>query len=228
MELNKEDKEKILQAGKIASEARAYARTIIKRGVPVLEIAEKIEEKIEQLGARPAFPVNLSINEIAAHYTPSHDDKTLAHGLLKVDFGVSVDGFCSDNAMSFDLENSEENKNLIKAAESALDEAIKVAKYNVKLSQIGSVIEKKIKSFQSMPIQNLCGHSITHNTLHSGVFIPNVDNSTSQILEEGVYAIEPFSTTGLGAVRDSKPSGIYHIEREGNVRDGFAREVLTF
>src|SRR3990167_10978834 len=134
MELNKEDKEKILQAGKIASEARAYARTIIKRGVPVLEIAEKIEEKIEQLGARPAFPVNLSINSIAAHYTPSHDDKTLAHGLLKVDLGGHIDGWVADTAFSLDLENSEENKKLISASEKALENALHLATSKTKIS----------------------------------------------------------------------------------------------
>ena len=77
------DKEKIIQAGKISSEVKVYARTIIKKGVPLLEIAEKIEAKIMELGGKPAFPVNLSIDHITAHSTPSHDDKGLAHGLLK-------------------------------------------------------------------------------------------------------------------------------------------------
>ena len=49
-----------------------------------------------------------------------------------------------------------------------------------------------------------------------------------QKIESGLYAIEPFSTSGLGAVRDGRPSGIYHLEKPGSVRDNFAREVLAF
>ena len=87
------NKEKILEAGKISVEVKKYARTFIKKDVPLLEIAEKIEAKIIELGGKMAFPTNLSINEIAAHYTPSHDDKSLAYGLLKIDLGVHVDGW---------------------------------------------------------------------------------------------------------------------------------------
>src|SRR3989338_4991977 len=105
---------KILQAGEIAKQIKVYAKTIVKKGVPLLEIAEKIEAKIIELGGKPAFPCNLSMDNVAAHYTPSHDDTTLAHGLIKVDFGVHIDGWPADNEFTIDLENSEENKKLIK------------------------------------------------------------------------------------------------------------------
>src|SRR3989339_707888 len=58
--MTKLNKEKIIRAGKISSEVKAYARTIIKKGIPLLEIAEKIESKIIELGGKPAFPTNLS------------------------------------------------------------------------------------------------------------------------------------------------------------------------
>jgi len=83
--------------------------------MPLLEIAEKIENKIIELGGKMAFPTNLSINNIAAHYTPSYDDKSLAHGLLKIDLGVHIDGWIADTAFSMDLEDSEENKKLIQS-----------------------------------------------------------------------------------------------------------------
>jgi len=115
--MNKEDKEKIIQAGKISAQVKNYAKSFIKKGMPLLEIAEKIESRIIELGAFPGFPVNLDIDEIAAHYTPSHDDTQLTRGLLKVDIGVSVDGWVADSAFSMDLEDSEENKKLIQANE---------------------------------------------------------------------------------------------------------------
>ena len=133
------DKQKILLAGKIASEVRNYAKSIVKKNIPLLEIAEKIEKKIIELRGKPAFPTNLSIDNIAAHYTPSPDDKTLAHGLLKIDFGVHIDGWISDNAFSVDLENNEENRKLIQASKEALENAIKLIKeksdfHNIKAS----------------------------------------------------------------------------------------------
>lgn len=140
------DKEKIIKAGKIASEAKKYARLIAKKGMPLLELAEKIETKIAELGGKPAFPVNLSINDIAAHYTPSHDDKTLASGLLKIDLGVHVDGWTADTAFSLDLENNEENKRLILVAELALKNASKTIRYGVNNNEIGKIIEETIST----------------------------------------------------------------------------------
>jgi methionyl aminopeptidase len=135
--------EKIIKAGSIVSKVREYAKTIVKPGVPLLEIAEKIEAQIAELGGKPAFPTNLSINEIAAHYTPSHDDTTKAHGLLKVDFGVHVDGFTADNAFSVDLEDSEENKILIKASEEALNKAIGLIKEKIGINNKEKVVNNK-------------------------------------------------------------------------------------
>src|SRR3989338_9076617 len=104
------DKEKILKAGKIASEVREFAKSFIKKGMPLIEIANKMEEKILGLQGKPAFPTCLSIDNIAAHATPRYDDSRIALGLLKVDFGVHIDGWIADTAFSIDLENSEENK----------------------------------------------------------------------------------------------------------------------
>jgi len=223
-----ENKDNYIKAGKIASEVVKYAREFIKRDMPLLEIANKIEDKIIELGAKPAFPVNLSINEVAAHDTPAFNDARTASGLLKVDIGVHIEGCIADVAFSVDLTSSEENKKLIGAAEKALANAIETIKESIAIREIGKEIEKAIKAEGLMPIINLSGHSIEPWSLHSGITIPNHDNSKEIKIEEGVYAIEPFATPGLGSVRDGKPSGIYRVEREGPVRDSFAREVLAF
>ncbi len=222
------DKSKILQAGKIAAEAREYARKFIKKGASLLEIADKIESKMIELGGKPAFPTCLSINEIAAHSTPGHDDKRIADGILKIDMGVHIDGWIADTAFSLDLENSEENKKLILASEKALESAIKAAKKNVKLSEIGKSIFEEIDSLGLSPIINLSGHGIDRYELHSKVSIPNFDNKGKETMEEGLYAIEPFATSGNGRVHDGKPSGIYRLESERNVRGVLAREFLKF
>ncbi len=220
------DKEKILKAGKIASEIKIFARSFIKKDVPLLEIAEKIEDKIIELGGKPAFPTNLSINDIAAHYTPTHDDETLAHGLLKVDFGVNIEGWTSDTAFSMDLEDSEENKKLIKAAEEALENVKKEIKIGITTSEIGRIVQKTIESHGFSPIINLSGHEMKEYELHAGLTIPNIDDGKGIPLEKGLYAIEPFATKGGGKVYDGKPSGIYILVDDKNVRSPIARQVL--
>jgi methionyl aminopeptidase len=222
------DKEKILKAGSIVSKVREYARTIVKNGIPLLELAEKIESKILELGGKAAFPVNLSINEIAAHYTPSQDDLTLAHGLIKVDFGVHIDGWTADNSFSVDLENSEENKKLIRASEEALKKAIEITKVNVSASVSGAVIQETIESYGFSPVINLCGHSMKQYELHGGISIPNIDDGRNVKLKEGLYAIEPFATKGSGKIRDGRPSGIYELKDNKKPRSNLARETLAF
>lgn len=222
------DKKKIIKAGEITSEVKKWIRPKIKKGMPLLEIAELIEKEIIKLGGFPAFPVNLSINEYAAHYTPSHDDETLAHGLLKVDFGVEVDGWLADNSFSVDLENSSLNKNLIKASEEALKNAEEILSPETSFREVGKVIEKTIHEYGFNPVANLSGHSMEQYDLHAGITVPNVDNSSENTFEEGLYAIEPFVTDGKGYVHDGRKGNIFVLQEEKNTRLPLAREILEF
>ncbi|MCH7568403.1 MAG: type II methionyl aminopeptidase [Nanoarchaeota archaeon] len=226
--MNSEEVEKIKQAGEIARQVVVYAKEVVKSGMLLLEVVNKIEDKIVELGAKPAFPVNLSVNEIAAHCTPSFNDSEVAFGLLKVDIGVHIKGYVADTAFSLDLEDSDENKRLIEAAEAGLKAGLEKIGYGVKLGEIGKNVQEAISSYGFSPIQNLSGHEIKQYDLHAGLNIPNYDNKSDIELDEGLYAVEPFATNGSGKVRDGKPSGIYHLIKESNVRDNFAREVLKF
>ncbi len=226
--MKQDEKEKFLKAGKIAAEVVEYAKTIVKRDVKLLDIAEKIEDKIRELGGEPAFPVNLSINSIAAHYTPGPDDETLAHGLLKVDLGAHVDGYISDTAYSVDLDNNKENLKLIEAAEVALKEVSKIMKKGVITNDIGKEVLRSMLSYDCNPIVNLSGHEVDRYDLHAGITIPNHPDSSTHELSDGVFAVEPFATKGDGKVRDGNPSGIYLLVDNKNVRSPIAREVLTY
>jgi methionyl aminopeptidase len=222
------DKEKIIRAGKIISDIREYARGFIKKGMPLIEIANKIEEKMEDFEVEPAFPTCLSVNDVAAHGTPSHDDKRIAEGLLKVDMGVHVDGWISDTAFSIDLEDSEENKKIIQASEKALENVISKIKKGIPINELGKTIQGAMEPLGLNPIVNLSGHEVRHYELHSEISIPNFDNNNSNPLPEGLYAIEPFATPGLGKVKDGSPSGIYILIDDKQVRSPLARELLDF
>ena len=222
------EKTKIIKAGKIAAQVKEFAKEFIQEDMLLLEIAEKIEEKIYELGGEPAFPTNLSINNIAAHYTPTYNDETRAYGLLKIDLGVQIEGWVADTAFSLDLEGSTENKKLISAAEEALKAALNTIKYQISTDNIGKEIQRTALSNNTNPIVNLSGHEIDQYDLHAGITIPNIDDKKNQIIKEGIYAIEPFMTYGNGKVHDGNPSGIYSLIDSKNVRSPVAREVLEY
>ena len=116
-------KQELQKASEIAKKVRQHALDIIKPNMKLLDLAEQIEKKIIDLGAKPAFPTNLGINDIAAHYTPAYNDETVANDLLKVDFGVSVEGYIVDVAFSLDFSHDQRYSDLIKASENALNDA---------------------------------------------------------------------------------------------------------
>ena len=216
-----------IKAGKITAECIELGRGMVKVGVKLLDVAEAIEKKIIDSGARPAFPVNISINEVAAHDTPSIDDgRVFCEGdLVKIDIGVCVEGAIGDAAVSVDLGDHEK---LIKASEEALKEAIKVVKLGVELREIGKKIDEVIGGFGFKPIRNLSGHGLDLYKIHTGMSIPNYDNKDNRELEEGYVAIEPFATTGGGKVVEGKGSGIYRLQSKKNTRTGLARDLLKF
>lgn len=227
--MEKEEIEKWRKAGKLGAEVLTYAKKIIKPEMPLLEIAEKVEEKISNLKAMNSFPINLSINEIAAHSSPLYNDETRAKGLLKVDLGVNIDGYLSDTALSIDLSQEQKHKDLILASENALKEVIRIIRPGIMLMEIGKTIQDTIATYNVAPVRNLSGHEIKQWDLHAGLTIPNYDNGNITKLKEGmIIAIEPFATTGEGIVQDGAPSGIYGFISHQPVRDMNARKILEF
>lgn len=228
----KQKKEKLEKAKRIAEEAIVYAKSIIEKGSLLIDVAEKIEEKISQLGGKPAFPTNLCIDDVAAHYTPTYNDETKATGLLKVDIGVHIKGYIADFAFSLNLadneEESRENEKLIQASKDALDNAIKMIKKDIELWEIGKTIQDIITKYGFSPIRNLSGHELRQYNLHAGLTLPNCNNNNKTRLPEGVYAIEPFATTGQGIVYEGKGSGIYKLVERKSVREPLARKILDF
>jgi len=226
--MEQKEKEQWIEAGEKAAILMKKAVQLAKPGTPLLEIAEKLEAEAEKMKVSWAFPINLSINEIAAHYSPQKDDKTVASGLLKIDLGISINGYISDMAKSVDLTEDQKFKDMIEVNEKALEEAIKVAKNGIGINEIGKKIHQVITEKGFSPIRNLSGHELRKNIIHAGLTIPNYDNKNDTELEEGVYAIEPFATTGEGIVQDGKESGIYMLLQRKPVRDAKAREILDF
>ncbi|MEM2288977.1 MAG: type II methionyl aminopeptidase [Candidatus Hadarchaeales archaeon] len=212
------------KAGKIAAQVRERLRAEVKPGVKILDIAKRAEDIIRELGAQPAFPANISLNEVAAHYSPPPWDETVIKegDVVKVDIGVQVDGYIGDTAFTVGDER------LVSAAERALEEAVRATRPGVDVGEIGAAVERVARGSNLKPIQNLTGHSLGRWELHAGLSIPNVGGETGQKLEVGqVLAIEPFVTEGAGFVEeDERRIYIYSFLRESPIRSRMARELL--
>lgn len=206
--------EELERAGKIAYRALELALDVVQEGELLLEIAERIEKFVLSQGAAPAFPVNISVNEVAAHYSPRVDDEARVppDSLVKVDVGVHVNGFIADAAVSIALDRQWEN--LIKASREALASALQRVRHAVPVNEVARAIEARIRSLGYNPVKNLTGHKIERYNLHAGKSVPNVpalEYSTVKMLTGEIYAIEPFATAGRGVVVERGPSHIYRV-----------------
>jgi len=218
--------QKYVKAGKIAAEALKFGKELIKPGVLVVEVLDKIEEKILSLGGEIAFPAQISLNETAAHYCPLLGDETkFKDQLIKVDVGVHIDGYIADTALSVDL--SGKYSELLKASQEALDKALSIIKPGLAVGEIGRVIHETITSFGFSPVKNLSGHGLDQYNVHTRPTIPNFDTGDDRVLEEGmVFAVEPFATNGAGAVYESGEAGVFMLTEKRQVRSPISREVL--
>jgi methionyl aminopeptidase len=197
--------ENYVEAGKIAAKVRKESISRIKVDVPLLEVAEYVEDRIKELGGNIAFPCNISINEIASHYTPEDNVARFCMGdVVKIDIGVHIEGFIADTASTIEI-GTNNHSLLIKATEEALDRAICFIKDNVQTRMVGKIIEETIKKYGFSTLRDLTGHSLEKYTLHSGVTIPNYRAFFSnRIKKDMVFAIEPFATYGKGDIKYGK------------------------
>ncbi len=229
--LSEEELKKYRRAGEIASRVRDEMQKITRVGMPLIEVCEKAEEMIRRMGGRPAFPCNISVNEIAAHYTsPPNDDKRIPEGsLVKIDIGVHIDGYIADTAATVCFNPIYEM--MVRAAEMALEEAIKIIRPGLPISHFGSDVEKVIRRHGFKPISNLTGHQIGRYMIHAGKSLPNVSHiSMSEIHLGEVYAIEPFVTLNeaAGRVDSSSETYIFRFVKQKSLKRTESKRLLKF
>lgn len=223
-----EDLDKWKKAGKIAAEALEYGRGLIKNGAVIREVCDKIDQKIIELGAKPAWPSQIGLDAVAAHSTPEDDDNSVFDNqLVCLDVGAHIDGCIGDNAVSVDL--SGKYSDILKASEEALKNAMKTVRVGVTLGEIGRVIQETIQSYNLQPVKNLCGHGISPWIIHDKPSIPNFDTKDMRTLQgDQIIAIEPFATDGAGMIYEADHGNIFALVNVKPVRSPYAREILKF
>jgi len=223
--------EKFRLSGKILRETREEMRHFVREDMPIIQVCEKAESLIREKGGKPAFPCNVSINEITAHYTsPPNDERRIPEkALVKVDIGVHVDGYVTDTAFTACF--NPDYKSMQSVAEHAPKAAIDNIHAGMSTSTIGAIIEKTIKNRGFKPIANLTGHSVGRYLIHAGTSIPNVTQiSLAKVKAGEVYAIEPFVTlpNAGGRVEGSSEITIFRLVKARSVKNPYAKQVLKY
>ena len=218
-----------LKAGRIAGEVREMARNTDWVGKTAYDLCEHLESEIKKRGARCAFPVNVSINDVAAHYTAEPNDTlTIADDdLVKIDLGAHINGYIADTAVTVCYDSM--YADLVDTAERALAKAISIIRSGIKARDIGRAIESVIKDSGFKPIANLSGHSLDQYVIHAGKTIPNIWSLGGFSLSgESAYACEPFVTTkeGGGFVRNGKIKNIFALVTRKRTKDAEADRLL--
>ena len=216
------------RAGNILKTVKEESRKLVTSGYKLVDLVEFIEKKVIEMGGFPAFPCNISINSVAAHYTPNlNTDRVLKSGdYVKVDIGCHIEGCIADTAYTVKVDENDDD--LIKATQEALKNAIAAVEPGVKTNYIGKIIEETIKDFNFNPIKELCGHGLKPYILHSGITIPNYNSNVGSKLKEGdTLAIEPFASTKAGKLKTSEEVYIFKYLQDRPLRDPNSKKLLN-
>jgi len=215
------------KAGELAKQVRAFGKSLIVKGASYNEVIARINQKITELGARPAFPPQIALNDVAAHFLPQPDEDIIfSDQVIKLDVGICFNGAIGDCATTVDL--SGKHQYLVDAVEKALLAAQSIIKVGTKISDIGKAIEEAITGFGLKPIKNLSGHGLGLYKIHTPPMIPNYNNNSSGIIKPGMtFAVEPFATDGKGAIYDAGNPTIFSLVTARSAPLSIDRKVLA-
>lgn len=226
--MNEKYKQNFLKAGSIAREVRAFGKSLIVKGASYNSVIDQINEKILDLEGKPAFPPQIALNYVAAHYLPQPDeDIVFSDQVIKLDVGICYNGAIGDCAVTIDL--SGKYQKLLDATEAALLAAEKTVKVGVKFSEIGKVIEETIASYGFNSVKNLAGHGLGYYKIHTAPQVPNYYDKSSNVVirPEMTFAIEPFATNGKGFIHEQGVATIFSYIKTKSVKTESAKFILN-
>jgi len=236
MKCNYDDMKK---GGAIHKTIKEYIYEHIELDMNLYDLAIDIESKINDLvkydinnplDGGVGFPTGLSVNNCAAHWTPYEDNKKVVKksDVIKIDFGVHINGSIIDSAFTFSLD--EKYNKLLESSKTSTDLAIKLARPDMLLSEIGNEIEENMRSYEIelngkvkkiVPVKDLCGHEINRFEIHGDKVIPNVKCPfyNKRIKEDEYYAVETFSSTGKGDTYEDNRNNSHYMINYKKKRD---------
>ncbi len=203
-----------VKAGRITREVREWVGGRVVPGSGYLDICEKVEREIVQRGGGVAFPTGVGVNSVTAHYAPQAGEsaKVGEKDVVKVDFGVHVDGYIADTSITTTF--NPEYQPMLEATERALRAATDVLRRDRRIGEVSKAIYSAASRYGFKTISNLSGHTLDRYVVHAGKSIPNVYMpSLPTLKKDEVFAVEPFLTTreADGYVVDSEVETIFAL-----------------
>ncbi len=228
--LNEDQLAKLRKAGQISAAARDLGMSLCKPGAKLYDIAQEVEGYIRDHGCGLAFPCNISINEIAAHYTPSPNDQSRLEvgDVVKIDCGGFLDGYIGDTAGTVEVATNA-YRDLVEASKTARNTVAEFVGEGTPIREIGRAIEMSVKRDGFKVVENLCGHQIEQWDLHAGFSIPPYDAGDETQIQAGMtFAVEPFATNGRGYVENGKPGNIVIYNRDKPISDPKTQDFIAY
>ena len=247
--VEEEDLKHWRDAGHVARRTLDGIKGEITAGKHWNEVIDSAERFIRRHGGHAAFPVTISVNDMAAHYTTNsllnppegfEGEMIFEKGdLVKLDVGVHIKGAIGDNALTVEVGGGGNHTEQIRAAEEARDAAIEMMHPGTPWHKIGAAAGQVARDSGFEPIKNLSGHQLERWNLHAGTSIPsyacgppktNKSGFKGSCEVGGIYAIEPFNTTGSsGMVEDVPPfnsSNILRVTGDVKIRKALSKGKL--
>lgn len=241
------DYEAMRKAAEAHRQIRRWAQSVLKPGLELHDFVEELENysrvllEGDGLPAGVGFPTGVSLNFVAAHYTPNPGDRVVLgyDDVCKVDFGTHIGGRIIDCA--FTVAFNPRYDPLVHATQDATNAGLKEVGIDARFSDIGGAIQEAMECYEveidgrTYPvkaIRNLNGHSIGLYQIHGGKSVQIIKNNDHSKMEEGeVYAIETFGSTGKGLVHDDLETSHHAIDFESfgrpvPLRDPKAKALL--
>src|SRR6201993_1599464 len=204
--------EKMRQSGRVVRQVLDHLRTLVAPGVTTMDLERAAEQKMKDLGAKPAFkgyydyPCVLctSVNEEIVHGIPS-DRRVLNGGdIVSVDCGVVLEGYYGDAAITVPVGDDikPELQKLLEVTEKSLYRAIEAARIGNAVGDVGAAVQEYVEANGFSVVREFVGHGIG-TRLHEEPQVPNfgVRGHGARLREGMVLAIEPMVNYGKPETR---------------------------
>jgi methionyl aminopeptidase len=224
---------KMRTSGKLVAQILEQVARLAVPGTELLELDRIAERLTREAGAVPAFKgyhgfqhtLCLSVNEQVVHGIPTR--RRLKDGdILSVDFGLVLDGFFGDSAVTLPIGNvSPAAKRLLAVTKEALYAGIAAARVGNTLRDIGRAVEQVAKAGRCSVVRDFVGHGIGEK-LHEDPPVPNYAVGAPLLpLKAGMtLAIEPMINLGGAAVK-VLPDGWTAVTVDGSLSAHFEHTI---
>ena len=228
--------DRMRRAGRVVAEILDALEAAVAPGVTTWDLDQLAERLIQEMGCKSAFKgyrgfpgvLCTSLNHEVVHGIPSRSRK-LAHGdLVKLDFGVSYEGFYGDAARTVPVGNvSEEARRLSEATRASLEAAIRTIRPGNRVGDIGHAVQSHVEPLGFSVVRDFVGHGIGRK-LHEAPQVPNYGRpGTLESSRPGmVLAVEPMINAGTAAV-DVLDDGWTAVTLDGRLSAHWEHTILV-